>query len=222
MSGFIVGVISSLAASVVTVASGWVFSQRIRNRLVVLLSSITGLGVARTYPSQREANADLHRALEKARWVKVLVSRGNELTRDSFQDVWRAAGGRIESVQILLPDPESGTDSWLGDREAEMRRLDPGMENGLLAEQIQANVRYLAARVGDNEAVQLRLYDLPHVCRVILTDKLAYLTLYGPDEHGRNSPCVVCRSPGLMYDFVSRIFTTAWSRADSLQGGFHA
>jgi hypothetical protein len=207
------GIVSSIAASVLTVTGGWIFSQSVRNKLTALLSLLTGAGILRVYRHQRRANADLPADLAKARWIKVLAGRGNELTRDNFESVWRTAGGRIESVQMLLPDPDSGADSWLGDREAELRRLDPGMRDGLLADQVRANIRYLTARGNGNEQIQLRVYDVPHLGRIILTDRVAYLTVYGPDAHGRNSPCIIARSPGPVYDLAYRMFITAWDRS---------
>lgn len=58
-----------------------------------------------------------------ARWVKVMAGRGNELTRDSFQAVWDEADSRLESVQILLPNPDSGADSYLAHRESEIQKI---------------------------------------------------------------------------------------------------
>jgi hypothetical protein len=213
VNGFIIGVLSSLAATTVTVVAGWLTSRQIRRWLVLMLSRLTGLGIKRYYRRQRDANVDLHKDLNRARWVKVLAGRGNELTRDSFQEVWRSAGARIERVEILLPDPNTGADSWLSDREAEMRRFDPGIRAGLLAEQVQANIRYLTSVATANDHVRLQVYDLPNLGRIIVTDRVAYLTTYTADEHGRNSPCFVFTSPSPMYDFALRMFTTAWDRA---------
>jgi hypothetical protein len=218
VNGFLIGVLSSLAATVFTVVGGWIASKRVRRWPVVMLSRLTGLGIERFYRRQQDANVDLDEDLGRARWVKVLAGRGNELTRDSFQDVWRAAGGRIEEVEILLPDPDKGRDSWLSDREAETRRFDPGIRAGLLAEQVRANIRYITSIATANDHVLLRLYDLPSLGRIIVTDRVAYLTTYTAREHGRNSPCMVFASPSPMYDFALRMFTTAWDRAGPADG----
>ncbi|WP_433382485.1 hypothetical protein [Streptosporangium sp. CA-115845] len=66
---------------------------------------------------------------------------------------------------------------------------------------------------GHRENVSLRFYDLPNVHRVIITDNVAYLTIYRQAEHGRNSPCIVARSPGLMYDYALLLFGTAWEHS---------
>jgi hypothetical protein len=209
MTGFVIGVLSSLAATVLTLTAGWFRSSRMRQWSVRMLSMMTGLGIHRSTVPQRIANLDLAADLAKARWVKVLTGRGNELTRDSFRQAWND----LESVQILLPDPRLGPDSFLADREAEIRRHDPGFKPGLLAKQVSSNIDYISTIMSGHENVELRLYDLQNICRIIVTDRVAYFTIYRAGEHGRHSPCMVFSHPGPLYEFALRMFTVTWSRA---------
>lgn len=213
MIGFVLGIVGSLAATAITVAAGWLGSKRMRHWLVAALSKVTGLGIQRTYPQQKLANVDLSHDLARARWVKVLTGRGNELTRDSFRQVWEEADTRLESVQVLLPDPGSAADSFLAAREAEIRRYDTGYRAGLLSEQIRSNIDYVATIATKRDHVHLRVFDLQQVCRLIVTDRVAYFTVYSAGEHGRNSPCVVFSHPGPMYDFALRMFNVTWEHA---------
>lgn len=222
MSTFIFGVVSSLAATALAVAGGWVLSKRTRQWSVVLLSRFTGLGIRHIYRQQKSANLGIPAELSRARWVKVLAGRGNELTRDSFISVWACTGNRLESVQILLPNPGLGSDSWLARREADIRRIDPGIRPGLLVEQIRTNASYVLEVVRRRENVALRFYDLPNIYRVIATDNIAYLTLYSNTEHGRNSPCIVAGRPGLMYDLALLLFSTAWGQGQSAENTVNA
>lgn len=208
MSTFLLGVISSLAASMLTVATAWAVSARAHRWALVLLSRSTGLGIWRVYRRQRLANLDIGKDLRRARWIWVLTGRGNELTRDAFAPVWAGAVPTLENVRVLLPDPVSG--SWLTRREEAMRRRDVGLRPGLLAQQVQTNADYLLEVARHRDSVALRFYDLPNLYRVVVTDDIAYLTLYEEAEHGRNSRCIVARRPGLLYEFAVRVFTTAW------------
>ncbi|MGJ6963016.1 hypothetical protein ACSDR0_14005 [Streptosporangium sp. G11] len=210
MNEFTLGVVSSLLATVLTLVGGWIFSVRSRRWPVAILSRLTGLGVRRVISRQRLASSELTTELTRARWVRVLAGRGNELTRDGFAAVWEAAGRRLEFVQVLLPDTDLGPGSWLSRREEEMRRVDLGFSPGLLAEQVRVNAAYVSEVARHRENVSLRFYDLPNVHRVIVTDHVAYLTIYRQAEHGRNSPCIVARRPGLMYDYALILFGTAW------------
>lgn len=209
MREFVIGVVSSLVATVVALVSGWFALSWPRRMMIRLLARLTNLGIVHVHSQQRIANADLAADLRKARWVRVLAGRGNELTRDSFQALWQQGHQRPETVEVLLPDPaDSG--GWVRAREEEMRRTDPGFEPGLLAKQVSANVDYMAAISARDATVRLRLFDAPHTCRIIATDQVAYFTPYVAGEHGRNSPCLVFRSGSIMYEYALQTFNRLW------------
>ena len=180
----------------------------------VLLSRFTGLGIQRIYKRQKSANLSIPTELSRARWVKVLAGRGNELTRDGFISVWARAVCEICS-NFVAQSLSLGPDSWLARREADIQRIDPGIHPGLLAEQVRANASYVLTVARQRENVALRFYNLPNIYRVIVTDNVAYLTIYSDTEHGRNSPCIAARRPGLMYDLALLLFSTAWNHGQS-------
>lgn len=213
MVSFILGMGSSLAAAGLTVAAGWLGRKRLRRWPLVLVSHIAGLGIRQAYSQQQLATPDLTADLERARWVKVLAGRGNELTRDTFQLVWKEVGMRLESVQILLPNPDISVGSFLVTREAELLYHDSGYKEGLLAEQVKANIDYVSTISNKSTSVQLRLFNAPNICRVVATDTVAYLTMYTTAAHGRNSPCLAVGNPGPLYDFALRIFSSNWDCA---------
>ncbi|MFC5826136.1 hypothetical protein [Nonomuraea insulae] len=208
MNDFTLGVVSSMAATVLSVAVGWVLSARARDWAVAALSRYSGLGVRKLHRQQRQAADDLAADLARARWVGVLTGRGNELTRDAFLPIWSGAVRPLDAVRVLLPDPRPG--SWLVRREESLRRFDRGLRPGMLQEQVRNNAEYVREAAQHLDVVELRFYDLPNLYRIILTDEVAYITLYGETEHGRNSPCVVARPPGLLYGLALRIFTSTW------------
>ncbi|MGH3722227.1 MAG: hypothetical protein ACRDRI_25990 [Pseudonocardiaceae bacterium] len=219
MSALILGVVNSLAVTALTTAGGWVLSTQARQWAITLLSRFTGLGIQRIYQRQKSANVDMPTELSRARWVKVLAGRGNELTRDGFISVWTRTSNRLEFVQVLLPNPSLGPDSWLARREEDIQRVDPGIHPGLLAEQVHTNASYILEVARRRGNVALRFYDLPNIYRVIVTDNVAYLTIYSDTEHGRNSPCIAARRPGLMYDLALLLFSTAWNHGQPAEEG---
>jgi hypothetical protein len=213
MTGFVVDVISSLVATALTVIGGWALSKRFRRSWTALLSRIAGLQVRRVYQRQELASEDLRADLADAQWIRVLTGRGNELTRDTFRHVWAGTTRNQQVVQVLLPDVRPGSGAWVAKREADIRRLDPGFSDGLLEAQIRANANYVAAAVRGQGTASLRFYNMPNVYRVIITDKVAYLTLYSNAAHGRHSPCIAASRPTLMYDLALSLFTTAWAQS---------
>jgi len=239
LTEFMLGVTSSLAATAVTVGLGGLLSRRLRRWLLAAVARLSGLGVLRVHRHQDDARAELSGEIRRARWLRVMVGRGNELTRDGFAPLWSGGGRPPDHVRVLLPDPVStgsdpsaspeaagegpverqgsaaalrdgGPASWLDRREAELISLDPGFGRGLLAEQVLANFHYLSEATRDLANTEIRFYELPHLYRIIATDNLVFLTLYQNGAHGRNSPCIVAHRSGSLYDFALRIFDTAW------------
>lgn len=211
MTAFLLGVLSSLLATMILVTAGWLRSSRPRWWLVGLLARLTGTGLVRMYREQRSAEQDMARDLARATWVKVLSGRGNALTRDVFSPLWSNRTAHAVAVRILLPDPDSRTGTWLAQREEDLGRNDPAFGQGLLSAQVRANADYLAQVARRRPGIELRLFDVPNTFRVVATDRAAYLTLYGRHAHGRHSPCLYVRAPGVLYESALSLFDTVWA-----------
>ncbi|MFF2957171.1 hypothetical protein ACFVVU_38260 [Kitasatospora sp. NPDC057965] len=209
MTDFLFGIFSSLAASAIVLALGLLRGSRPAWWLIAVCSWCTGTGLGRVYRHQSSAEQDIARDLGRARWIKILTGRGNVLTREVFSPLW---SGELspESVQVVLPDPDTRRDSWLDRRSHDVRRFDPGFTPDLLRSQVRTNMDYLAQATRAQRNVELRSFNLPNTCRVIATDRAAYLTFYSASAHGRNAPCLYARAPGLLYAVALQLFDSAW------------
>ncbi|MGW9556906.1 hypothetical protein ACWGSK_20600 [Nocardiopsis sp. NPDC055551] len=216
MSAFVLGVLSSILATMVLMFLGWMRSSHPRWWLVTLLARLTGTGVRRVYRHQASAETDVARDLAQARWVGVLTGRGNTLTRDVFTPLWSDTTGRVESVRVLLPDPDAVPGEWLTMRAEELEPTDPGFAPDLLRDQIRANTSYLVSVAKSRGEVELRRFDLPHLYRVIVTDQAAYITFYDRGRHGRHSPCLYVRAPGVLYEAARHFFSTTWAGSQAV------
>lgn len=209
MTAFLFGILSSLAASAILLLLGLLRGARPLWWLVAVCSWCTGTGLGRVYRHQSSAEQDIARDLGRARWIKVMAGRGNVLTREVFSPLW---SGELspESVQVLLPDPRTRGDSWLEQRSHDIRLFDPGFTPDLLRNQVRTNMDYLAHATRTQRNFELRSFNLPNSCRVIATDRAAYLTFYNSSAHGRNSPCLYARASGLLYSIALQQFDAAW------------
>lgn len=212
MNAFLLGILSSLATSALVLALSLLRAAHPLWRLTAACSWFTGTGLHRIYRRQASAEQSMGQDLARAQWVKVMAGRGNILTREAFAPLW-AGDISPASVQILLPDPDTPHDSWLDRRSHNVARFDPGFTPDLLRSQVQANIDYLTQAAHAQPAIGLRRYNLPHTCRVIATDKAAYLTFYSDNAHGRNSPCLYARAPGLLYTIALQQFDTTWANS---------
>jgi hypothetical protein len=191
-------------------------APRVRDALREGLASLLHADVDRIYPNRTGALADMRRDLQSAADVRLLTSRGNELQRETFEQLlFKRPPERAVTVRVLLP-VTTGRDAdtyWMRMREAEMGRFDPSFRPGMLATQIEANVRFLTP-YGEVGAVELRRYNSPHLGRLLITEAFCYLTMYRSDAHGRDSVVVRYRR-GPTYDWLSRHFEMVWeSSAD--------
>jgi hypothetical protein len=215
MTGFLLGVASSIVASGLLVAISWIFSSKTRSWLSGLLGYLTGAGSFHLYPTQIGAHKELVAALKRARWVRILAARGNELVQGTLDDLWPRVG-RVQDVKIVLPDPERTDEwSWLTHHEGEAAAYDPGFGPNLLADQVRTNLEYLRQRTQDMRNVHIESADFPTVARVVITDRQAFLTIYSEDKHGRDAPCIVCDTSSPIYDFAVRLFNMAWRVVES-------
>jgi len=209
MTAFLFGILSSLAASVIALTLGLLRGSRPLWWLVTVCSWRTGIGLRRVYRRQSSAEQDIARDLSRARWIKVLAGRGNVLTREVFSPLWSGALP-VDSIQVLLPAPHPQGDSWLDRRSNDLHRFDPGYSPELLRAQVRTNMDYLTHATRTRSNFELREFNLPNICRVIATDQVAYLTFYSSSTHGRNSPCMYVRAPGLLYSIALQQFDLAW------------
>ncbi|MFI0940770.1 hypothetical protein [Streptomyces sp. NPDC021020] len=212
MTPFLLGIVSSLAASAIALGLGLLRGSRPLWWLIAACSSFTGTGLRRVYRRQASAERDIARDLERARWIKVLAGRGNVLTREAFSPVWTGEFSP-DSVQVLLPDSQARQNSWLDQRSHDVQRFDPGYTRTLLRGQVRTNMDYLTHVTSARGNVELREFNLPNTCRVIATDRAAFLTFYSSSTHGRNSPCLYVRAPGLLYSIALQQFDTAWTHS---------
>lgn len=204
---------SSLIASVFIFMIGWFLSGSFRLLLIRTTGRLSGSDVENIYRTQTAANSDIARELRQARSLCFFGGRGNELTRETFATLWGSDNRRLESVRILLPDPDS---SWLSRREYEMEAYDRGYTGDMIGTQIRSNMLYLINKSRDRSDIEVRLYDFPNLGRIVLTDRIAFLTPYTERAHGSESSCLRLRKNGPLYDFAARIFAEAWSASRAL------
>ncbi|GCE01850.1 hypothetical protein EHYA_09624 [Embleya hyalina] len=207
---FLMGVLSSLAATGLTVTLAVLWSGRFRWLLIRAVSRLTRGDFGQTWPTKVEADEDFRRELARARRVDLLTGRGNELQRDTFAPLLAAAGTTGRQVRLLLPCTGTGQDArWTTDREAELATFDRSHGSGLLHTQIETNVAFVAPYTSAG-TIELRRFDAPHIGRVCLTERAAYFTPYSAHEHGRH--CAVVKYPvsSPMYRTLERIFAKTW------------
>lgn len=172
------------------------------------------MGVELAFKTQRAASPEVARQVARAQWLKCFLARGNEFTRDTFASLWQP-DSTVHSIDLLFPDPETATDgSWFVDRMNEVGRYDPGYRSDLVVNQVRSNIKYSMDKSSGDDRVKIRAYDFPHLARLVITDRVAFLTVFSDRPgHGAESRCIMVTQGSVIYNFCMRIFDKVWSEA---------
>lgn len=201
---------TSLLASALFLALVWIFSKTARRLMRGLAAHLLHLDVEEVFANSRDAAEDIKRELGRAREVSVLTGRGNELQRELFEELFLRCRARRSRCRILLPrlGVPAGEPDWIADREEEIQVFDSAFGAGLLRRQIAATYDYLAPLLVEGH-LEARDYAVPHIGRIIATERVVYLTPYSADRHGRDSP-VIKYHRGETYDVLLRLIDKLW------------
>jgi hypothetical protein len=207
---FLLSVLAEIVATVVIVFTATWRSKAVRRALTAVASAFLNVDVQYVFPSGAEAEDAIKEALNRAQGVKIFSGRGNSFQRDLFASLLGKNDGRQAHVQLLLPDPgpiPQGS-TWVEHREREVAAFDRSFGHGTLSRQIENVLLYLQPHIEAGH-FEVRRYDMPHICRFILTDECLFLTPYSKLMHGRHSR-VYQIGRGDLYDMFERLFNMVW------------
>jgi hypothetical protein len=214
LTTFTLGVVSSLVASALVLGLGALWSARVREWLLVLLTRSSNGNISRRWPDRASAEPVFVKELARAQWVNFFGGRGNEFQQDTFTRFMadRPASSQVY-VRILLPDTQSNEGRyWIDRRERELAKFDKSYGESTLTSQINTSLRVLAGYVR-RSTLEVRLYSGPHFGRVIITDRTLFLTGYTPDMHGRQNELAMHDSSSVVYRAMLRFFEELWERS---------
>lgn len=209
MGEFISSMLASLAAAMVTVVLGALFAKRARQRLYDLVARVFNIEMYPAFRHQRDSEDFLAEEIKRANKVYILAGRGKILESSTCEPLWSRSNRRLSEIRVLLPNPKADhKGGWLQQREQETLSHDENYVAGRIAQQIRGVVMQIDARA--TPKTEVRFYDFPHLCRLIITDRVILFTPYSDQVHGTESPCYQIRPPGELYDFFVRYFAKVW------------
>lgn len=210
-------VAGSLIAAVIVVVAGAAFSRTARRVLTAAASELLGIDVKYVFSNGKAAESVISHELANASEVRIFAGRGNDFQGTLYAPLLDPASRSTKRVRVLLPNPYKHlrvrTTDWIVERDAELARVDVSYGRGQLRRQIETTIEHVEHHV-DGDHFQVRLFELPHVGRIILTDRFAFFTPYSDAKHGRD--CRVFQyGRGDIYDNLARFFEMAWK--DSIE-----
>jgi hypothetical protein len=207
---FINGVLASIVGSIILIVLGGLVSHYVRWLLTGVLGRLLDIDIEYVFRVKLEAEEDITRELEKASFVYLMTGRGNDIQRGLFSKVLhRKPRGKLSEFRVMLPLPNAVDHDWIKQREQELATFDPAFGKGVLHNQIEMTIKYLENYISNGE-IELRLFNYPHIGRIIITDRVVYFTPYSAYTHGKDSRIIKHRRGGEFYDFFLRLFLQLW------------
>lgn len=215
MIDFVLSVAASLVAAGIVALVAISCSRLIRRALTAAAAALLGVEVKYVYANGKEAAPVIREELAHSQNVRIFTGRGNQFQDTLYTPLLERTSGVLKSARILLPNVHSPArrSDWINEREDELAPIDRAFGAGQLRNQIKTSIEHLKRYLKPNE-IELRLFDLPHLGRIILTDRSVFFTPYAVGKHGRDSRLIQF-GQGEMYDSFSRFFELAWK--DSIE-----
>jgi hypothetical protein len=210
MNDFIVSVLSSIVAGIILIVITAFISRSFRDVLFITLNKLIGSDIAGFYRDSDELQEELSEDLKHTRHVYFFAGRGGELSRRTFDSLFNRPKEKMVKIRVLLPqtNPPETEYNWTKQRCSEMNKFEPGSGDSLPS-QIESNINFIKFKV-PHQDINIRLYNVPHTSRIIITDKFAYFTPYLSDQHGKNTPIYKFYKGGNMYKHLKRFINQVW------------
>ncbi|SHL20383.1 hypothetical protein [Actinacidiphila paucisporea] len=205
----------SLLSSALFVLLAWTLSKTARHFARGVAAHLLHLDSEEVFANGGEAGPDIKRELSRAQTVFIFTSRGAELQRETFAEMITRSHTRRCRCRIMLPQlaVPTGEADWIADREAELHVFDSAFGTDLLRRQVAATYDYLTPLLVPGH-LEVRGYNIPHLGRVVATERVLYLTPYSADRHGSSSPVIKYRR-GQTYEVLMRLMDKLWTAAGS-------
>ncbi len=213
MRDFIIGAIASLVASIILILIAYYF-KNMRTLLINLLGKLVRIDIDRVYSNAKEAQSDIMKTIEKAKTIKMLMGRGNELQTETYNHLLQLPK-KYASVQILLPKTiinESEFD-WVRARENEIIEFDNAFTDNILREQINVTIKFLQNTVKNNPNFELRFFNAPHIGKIVITDQYLFYYMMEKNSHGRECTMYRCKLNSNTYNSFLRLFDILWTNS---------
>ena len=211
MKAFFISVLASIVAAIIIYFTA--IPKRCGKAVYRYLGKLMHTDIDYVYRTKAEANIDIVNDIVKAKNISLFSSRGDELRRDTFSTIFLKRQQNI-NIKILLPNPnvdESEYD-WTEQREKELKCFDISFGENLLHSQITANINFLKPHT-KSDNIELRLYNAPHIGRVLIIDDIVYYTPYLSDKHGRDQAIYKFTVDGALANNYKRLFDQLWSNS---------
>jgi hypothetical protein len=205
--GFVASVVASLIAGVLLIAFSPMVFTSARALLTQLAGRVLRTDVDYVFNDLKDASKDMVAEIAQSGSLSIMTSRGRDLhygghLRECLDAIIGRPTKEQPLIRVLLPEPGS---TWTQERQLEAESHDDMFPAGQLARDIEATVAYVCAMESKSKA-DLRIANMPHMCRIVMTDRCVYFTMYRSDLSGSKTRVVKYFAHADTYRWLKRLF----------------
>lgn len=211
---FTLSVLASLVAGIILIVITSFLSSKFRWILIAILNTLVSGDLENIFHNSRDAQSTLINDLKNSDYVYILTGRGGELSRETFAPLFHRLSKRSSKVELklLLPSTDNSKEKidWTAKRAEELNSFNAGSGSSLASE-INTNAESIATwKYHQDGNIEIRRYNVPHLGRIIITQKYVYFTPYQDDRHGKDTAIYIFRHGGVFYKSFNRLFFSIW------------
>lgn len=209
LEGLGLDILSSILASLIIIFFTAIFIKKFgRNFVIFVLNKFLKIEIKNIFKNSHAATDDIYNTLKKANYVDIITGRGLDFHRGKKFKPLFDKKKNYRSIRILLPriSFKPNETDWTNQRYLEL--VDCG-STGNLKDQIKHTSEILGPYVKENR-IQLKCFNMPHIGRIILTERVAYFTPYKSDQDGSESPVFKYGRDDSMYEFLEHLINLLW------------
>jgi hypothetical protein len=164
--------------------------------------------IKNVYQNYEIAKPSLHIALKESSNIKIMSVGGSSITEEDRGEVLNILTRRVlagASVRILLLNPNS---TAINSRFKELQQMKP--QNGQpsdLSNHITNSANKIITR---DSRLSVRYYDTTPVWRLVLMDKVAYVSFYLGDKEGQETSMIILDRGTDLFSAIERQFDALW------------
>lgn len=182
---------------------------QMNDQLRVRIDATLQAGIVKAFPARAaQIKTEYDTRLAVAHRQIDLMGFGLKAFREDFrEDRLAELANRVESVRILLLDPESPS---VAGSYAKQRDKEEGNRTGQIEGDIRAFVSQYASLILDGR-IQVRLYECLPSINVFRIDNVLFWGPYLVKEQSRNTPTLLVADGGYLFEPITEHFGRIWT-----------
>lgn len=208
MIEYFIGILGSLTATIVIILITYFFSRKFKTKIIQFSLRLLGAGIDFIYKNHEDATEDILYEVESSKSLKMILIRGHTLTEGILTNVIN--NKPFKDIRVLLANPDLPTNqNQVYKRAKDLNRTNDEILPEKYIEEVRSNIKTIFRRKL-NPNLKIKLYELPYLFRVYITDSVLYLSYYPINKRGKSNSIYKISRHSPLYEMINIYFNSIW------------